>query len=59
MILDMCIIYIKYPNQANNANKKYNQVLTIALKFKKKLSISNNKRNEVIILLKAQVIKLN
>ena len=59
MILDMRIIYTKYLNQANNANKQCNQIQAIALKSEEELQINNNERTEVIILLEAQVAKSN
>ncbi len=33
MILDICIIYTKYLDQANNADKQYNQIWTVALRL--------------------------
>ena len=59
MILDMRTIYTKYLNQANSANKKYNQIQTIALRLKQELQISNNERTEAITLFEEQVIKSN
>ena len=59
MILDMHTIYIEYLNQANNANKQYNQIETVALGLKQKLQISNHERTKAIILLEAQVAKSN
>ena len=59
IILDMCIIYTEYLNQANNADKQCNQIWTVALVLEQKLQISNNKRTEAIILLEAQVAKFN
>ena len=57
MILNICTIYTKYLNQANNVNKQYNQIHTIALGLEQKLQISNNKKIEAIILLETQVAK--
>lgn len=59
MILDMHTIYTKYLNQANNAKKECNQICIFALKLKQDFQITNNKKNETIILLKAQVVKFN
>ena len=59
MILDMRNIYIEYLNQANHANKQCKKIRTIALGLEQELQISNNKRQEVITLLEAQVAKLN
>ena len=59
MILDMRIIYTKYLNQANNANKKCKQICTIALELEQKRQINNNKKNEAITLLETQVGKSN
>ena len=59
MILDMCTIYTKYLNMANNADKQYNQISTIALGLEQELQISNNKKIEAITLLEAQVAKSN
>lgn len=43
MILDMHTIYIKYLNQANNADKKCNPIRIILLKLEQKLQISSSK----------------
>lgn len=59
MILDMHTIYTKYINPANNADKQCNQIQTISLGLEQKLNISNNERNELIILLKVQIVNSN
>ena len=59
MILDMRNIYTKYLNQANHADKQCKEIQTIALGLEQELQISNNKRQEVITLLEAQVAKSN
>lgn len=41
IILDMPIIYTKYLNQANNVDKQYNQILTVALELKQNFQIYN------------------
>ena len=37
MILDIRTIYTKYLNQANNTDKQYNQIQTIALGLEQEL----------------------
>ena len=59
MILDMRTIYTEYLDQANNADKQYNQIRTIALGLEQELQISNDERTEAITLLEAQVAKSN
>ena len=59
MILDMRNIYTKYLNQANHADKQCKEIRTIALGLEQELQISNNKRQEAITLLEAQVAKSN
>ena len=59
MILDICNIYIKYLNQANHVDKQCKKIRTIALRLEQKLQISNNKKQEAITLLEAQVAKSN
>lgn len=44
----MRIIYIKFLNQANNANKQYNQIQTVILGLEQELQISTNERTQVI-----------
>ncbi len=53
MILDIRNIYTKYLNQINYADKQCKEIQTIALGLEQELQISNNKRQEVIILLEA------
>lgn len=57
IILDIPTIYTKYLNQANNADKQYNQIQTVALGLKQELQISNNEKTEAITLLEVQVAK--
>ena len=52
-------IYIKYLNQANHADKQCKEIRTIASRLEQELQISNNKRQEAITLLEAQVAKSN
>ena len=59
IVLDIRTIYIKYLNQANNANKWYNQIWIVALGLEQELQISSNKKTEAITLLEAQVAKSN
>ena len=59
MILDMRNIYTKYLNQANHADKQCKKIQTIALGLEQELQISNNKIQEAITLLEAQVAKSN
>ncbi len=59
MILDMHNIYTKYLNQANHADEQCKEIQTITLGLEQELQISNNKRQEVIILLETQVAKSN
>ena len=59
MILDMRNIYTEYLNQANHADKQCKEIRTIALGLEQELQISNNKRQEAITLLEAQVAKSN
>ncbi len=59
MILDMRNIYTEYLNQANHADERCKEIRTIALGLEQELQISNNERQEAIILLEAQVAKLN
>ncbi len=59
MILDMRIIYTEYLNQTNHADKQCKEIRTIVLGLEQELQISNNERQEAIILLEAQVAKLN
>ncbi len=59
MILDMRNIYTKYLNQANHVDKQCKEIQTIALGLEQELQISNNERQEAIILLEAQVAKSN
>ncbi len=59
MILDMCNIYTEYLNQANHADEQCKKIQTIALRLEQELQISNNERQETIILLEAQVAKSN
>lgn len=59
IILNICTIYTKYLNQANNPNKKCNQIYIIALKLKQEFQISNNKKIKAINLLEVQIEKLN
>ena len=42
IILDMHNIYTKYLNQANHANKQYQEIWTIALRLEQELQIGNN-----------------
>ena len=55
----MRIIYTKYLNQANNADKKCNQIQIIALGLEQELHINNDERTKAISLVDAQIIKLN
>ncbi len=59
MILDLRNIYTKYLNQANHADEQCKEIRTIALGLKQELQISNNERQEAIILLETQVAKSN
>ncbi len=59
MILDMCNIYTKYLNQAKHADEQCKEIRTIALELEQEFQISNNKRQEAIILLEMQVAKSN
>ncbi len=59
MILDMCNIYTEYLNQANHADEQCKEIRTIALGLEQELQISNNERQEAIILLEPQVAKSN
>ncbi len=59
MILDMRNIYTKYLNQANYANEQWKEIRTIALGLEQEFQISNNERQEAIILLEAQIVKSN
>ncbi len=53
MILDMRNIYTEYLNQANHADEQCKEIRTIALGLEQELQISNNERQEAIILLEA------
>ncbi len=59
MILDIRNIYIKYLNQTNHTDKQCKEIRTITLRLEQELQISNNERQEAIILLEAQVAKSN
>lgn len=59
IILDIPTIYTKYLNQANNADKLYNQIWIVALGLEQELQISNNEKAKAITLLEAQVTRLN
>ncbi len=53
MILDMRNIYTEYLNQANHADEQCTEFRTIALGLEQELQISNNEKQEAIILLEA------
>ncbi len=59
MILNISNIYTKYLNQANYANKLCKEIQTIILGLEQEFGISNNERQEAIILLKTQVANSN
>lgn len=59
MIVNMFIIYSKYLNQANHANKLYNQIENLTLELEQWFQISNNKNSEIITLLELQMVKFN
>ncbi len=59
MILDMRTIYTEYLDQANNADKQYNQIRSVASGLEQELQISNDERTEAITLLEAPVAKSN
>ena len=55
MILNIHNIYTKYLNQANHADNQCKEIQIITLGLEQKLQISNNKSQEAITLLEAQL----
>ena len=51
MILDMWSVYTEYLNKANKTNKKRNHICTCGLELKQELHISNEKKEQAVLLL--------
>ena len=48
MILDMQNIYIKYLNQTNKTDKKYDEILIYILKLEQTFYINNKKKEQTV-----------
>ena len=58
MILDMRSIYTEYLNEANEADKKRDEIRTRALGLEQELHISNEEREQAVSLLQQQTVKV-
>ena len=58
MILDMRSIYTEYLDQANEADKKCDEIRICALGLQQELHISNDKKEQAVSLLQKQIVKV-
>lgn len=58
MILDIRSIYTEYFDQANEADKKYDEIRICALELEQELHNSNDKKEQAVSLLQEQIVKV-